>query len=83
QLADQSAESPAEDQADASNAGGESHVVAVVDEALRTHPLVRLYVLDQTRPIVMGMSAGLLAAAIVLLGRNASARAPVPPPEKA
>jgi hypothetical protein len=52
-------------------------VVAVIDEATQTHPLIRLYLLDETRPLVMGMSAGLLAAAILLLGRN-TAR-PIPP----
>ena len=46
-------------------------VTAIIDQATQTHPLVRLYLLAETRPLVMGMSAGLLAAAIILLGRNA------------
>lgn len=50
--------------------GPADRVVAVIDEATQTHPLLRLYLLNATRPIVMGMSAGLLAAAILLLGRN-------------
>jgi hypothetical protein len=45
-------------------------VTAIIDEATQTHPLIRLYLLRETRPLVMGMSAGLLAAAIILLGRN-------------
>lgn len=56
--------------------GTQERVVAVIDEATQTHPLVRLYMLDETRPIVMGMSAGLLVAAIVLIGRNTARPAP-------
>ena len=51
-------------------ATGSERVTAIIDEATQTHPLVRLYLLGETRPIVMGMSAGLLAAAILLLGRS-------------
>lgn len=48
----------------------EQRAVAIIEEASQTHPFVRMYVLAETRPYVMGMSATLLAAAVVLLGRN-------------
>ena len=39
---------------------------ALVAEALERRPLVSVFVLDQTRPIVMAMSAALLLAAVLL-----------------
>lgn len=48
----------------------EQRAVAIIEEATQTHPFVRMYVLAETRPYVMGMSATLLAAAVILLGRN-------------
>jgi hypothetical protein len=41
-------------------------VSALVTEALECRPLVSVFVLDQTRPIVMAMSAALLLAAFLL-----------------
>ena len=38
----------------------------LVTEALECRPLVSVFVLDQTRPIVMAMSAALLLAAVLL-----------------
>lgn len=42
----------------------------VVDEAARRNPLVAAYVLDETRPTVMALSALLLVSAILLLNRG-------------
>ncbi|MEP0846533.1 MAG: hypothetical protein HRF50_06875 [Phycisphaerae bacterium] len=42
----------------------------VVDEAARRNPLVAAYVLDETRPTVLALSALLLVSAILLLNRG-------------
>lgn len=55
----------------------EQRAVAILDQATQTHPLIRMFILADTRPYVMGMSATLLAAAVILLGRN-SVRGPEP-----
>ncbi len=38
------------------------------EDVLNRHPLARIFVLDQTRPVVMSMGAALLLAAIFLVG---------------
>jgi hypothetical protein len=53
----------------------------IVERAAQTHPLVSLYVMDQTRPVVMGMSGLLVLAAIVLLNRGAAAALNRPAPD--
>lgn len=47
-----------------------------VEEAAHRSPLVSIFVLDHTRPIVMGMSAVVLVAALILMNRTAARAAP-------
>jgi len=47
---------------------------ATVEQATRSDPFVSVFVLDATRPIVMGMSGGLMVLALVLLCRGRGAR---------
>lgn len=54
---DPNAETPAEE------------LAAELERATETSPLVSIFVLDQTRPIVMAMSGVLLIVAVVLLAR--------------
>ena len=44
---------------------------AFVERALARYPLTRVFVFDQTRPIVMAMSGGLVLASMLLLGHSA------------
>ncbi len=45
-------------------------LATVLERAMRTNPLVSVFVLEQTRPIVMAMSGVLLIVALVLLNRR-------------
>lgn len=48
---------------------------ALVEQAMQHYPIAQLFVRDETRPPIMLAGAGLLVAAIVLLGAPASWRA--------
>ena len=48
-------------------------LAADLEHATQTNPLVSVFVLDQTRPVVMAMSAVLIIVALVLLIRARSA----------
>lgn len=54
----------------AARAGQADELTTTVEQATRTNPLVSVFVLDETRPIVMAMSGGLILLALVLLIRG-------------
>lgn len=47
-----------------------------IEAALAEYPLARIFIADQTRPVVMGMGAMLLLTAIIALGPAARRRRP-------
>lgn len=61
---------PQSQASDLRDAGSAAHVEEVVETAAHTHPVLSLFVLEQTRPIVMGMSAALVVAALALLNQR-------------
>jgi hypothetical protein len=49
-----------------------------IEAALNEYPLARIFVLEQTRPVVMGMGAMLLLTAVLALGPARRGRAAAP-----
>ena len=56
-------------------ARGDEELAQALEQATRTNPVVAVFVLEQTRPVVMGMSGVLMVVAVVLLVRGGSAAA--------
>ncbi len=48
---------------------GPTRVEAAIETAAHTHPLMSLFVLERTRPYVIGLALVLVIAALALLGR--------------
>lgn len=57
-----------------------SQIESAIETASQTHPVMSLYLRENTRPIVLGMSLVLMVAAIALLGRSAFDYSQAPPP---
>ena len=67
---------PPDDAPDAAEAAPQEDAADALEQATQRSPIVSVFVLDETRPIVMVMSALLMLVALALLLRSASSSRP-------